>query len=175
MQRLRRGTTQAVVVLSPEIRGFTPAHGSHTAALSHLNEVLGGRVTYVLAPERPASGLFFEAIVDPADPLCGNRTLGLARLSYQGLEIVGGRLVYCRLDYVSTTLVTHELGHSLGLNHSPYIEDVMHRFIVGRTQFTRSESLSLSMLFERPAGNRYPDSDRGVAGAGSGSRTIVCN
>ncbi len=32
----------------------------------------------------------------------------------------------------------------------------------------------MSMLFERPGGNRFQDNDRDVAAAASGTRTVVC-
>jgi hypothetical protein len=41
-------------------------------------------------------------------------------------------------------------------------------------RFTRAESLTLNMLFERPGGNRFQDNDRDATAAGSGTRTIVC-
>lgn len=75
---------------------------------------------------------------------------------------------------VTAALISHELGHTTGLNHSPDSRDLMYRFITGIERFSRAESLSLGMLFERPGGNRFQDNDRDVAAASSGRRTTVC-
>lgn len=174
LERIRRGTKEAVVVVSEEIRLNGRANEAHQIAVGHINEGLAGKVTYVLAPTRPTSGVIFEASVDPADPVCAERVLGYSQLSLQSGEIIGAKVVYCRLDGVDASLVSHELGHTTGLNHSPDSRDLMYAFANRVERFSRAETLSLSMLFERPGGNRFPDNDRDVAGAGSGTRTIVC-
>jgi hypothetical protein len=43
-----------------------------------------------------------------------------------------------------------------------------------RSRFTDREGLIMNLLFERPAGNRYPDSDREATGVSLGSFTILC-
>jgi len=165
-------------VVSPEILQNDPAHGSHLTAMAWLNAALEGRFTYHLTATRPSSGVVFEARVNPADPLCADRTLAYTLNSYRSGEIVSGSIVYCRLDDVSPSLAAHELGHTVGLNHSPRAGDVMYRFqgryVPGR--FSRAEVLSMGLLFERPGGNRFPDNGRDVSAASaSGTRTTVCH
>jgi hypothetical protein len=177
LERVRRGTTEAVVVPSSEILADDQARQSHFDAVAVLNAALGGRLTYVISPTRPASGVVFEAKIDPADPLCTDRTLGYARNSVRSGEIVSGTIVYCRPEEIGLTLVAHELGHTVGLHHSPSGGDVMYRYIpqYGAPQFSTAETLTMGLLFERLAGNRYPDNDRQAAAAGAtGTHTTIC-
>jgi hypothetical protein len=73
--------------------------------------------------------------------------------------------------------VTHELGHTLGLQHSPRDREVMFRFFGARrsTRFGSREALMLRLMLERRAGNRFPDNDRAIAASGeTGTVTIAC-
>ena len=173
--RIRQNTREAVVIVSDEIRAAAHAYEAHQVAVGHLNAALDGKITYALSPTRPTTGVVFETRVDPADPVCADRVLGYARMSSQSGEIVSGHVVYCSLDQVNASLVGHELGHTMGLQHAPDGRDLMHPFIrPGRERFSRAESLILNMLFERPGGNRFPDNDRDAAAAASGQRISIC-
>jgi hypothetical protein len=174
LERIRPGTKEAVVVVTDEIRQNDRVNEAHQIAVGHLNVALAGKITYVLSPTKPTTGVIFEARLDPADPVCADRVLAYSLMSYQSGEIVGGQVVYCRLDQADAALVTHELGHTTGLNHSPDTSDVMYAFLRHVEFFSRAETLSLGMLFERPAGNRFQDNDRTVAASGSSTRTTVC-
>jgi hypothetical protein len=174
LERLRQGTTQVVVVVSEEIRQDDRANEAHQIAVGHINEALAGKVSYVLSPTTPPSGVVVEARVDPADPVCADRVLGYALMSYRSGEIVGGKVIYCALQRTDAALITHELGHTAGLNHSPERSDLMYPFITGVERFSRAETLSLGLLFERPGGNRFPDNDRDAAAAATGTRIVVC-
>lgn len=90
---------------------------------------------------------------------------------------MGGEVVYCTLTVARTKTVIHELGHTLGLQHVySYSHDVMNPQYTydRRPRFTDREGLIMNLLFERPAGNRYPDSDREATGVSLGSFTILC-
>lgn len=179
LRRIASNETQAVVAVSDEIRLDDYAHEAHADAVEELNSWLAGRLRYTLSPTSPGGGLVFEARVDPADDSCRARRV---RAYFQGRsngrgEIVGGSIVYCSLDIASSKTVVHELGHSLGLRHVySHSHDVMNPFYSydKRSRFTDREGLMMNLLFERPAGNRYPDSDRDVTGASLGSFTILC-
>lgn len=174
LQRVRRGTTEAVVVPSSDILADDRAMQAHFDAVAALNLALDGRLTYSVSATRPSSGLVFEAKVDPTDPICVDRTLGYAQNSLRSGEIASGTIVYCRPEEVRFMLVAHELGHTVGLQHSPNVGDIMYRFI-GRAgnRFSPPETLIMGLLFERPGGNRYPDNDRDVAAASRETVTVV--
>ena len=42
------------------------------------------------------------------------------------------------------------------------------------SSFSEREALAMRLLFDRPAGNRFPDTDRTVSSLSTGGRTIVC-
>jgi len=177
LERPREGTTQAVVSLSQQILDDGAAHQAHAQAVDDLNAWLGSRMRYVLAGTPPASGVVFVARVDPADAECadGTRAYFLGDYNPRG-EITGGEVVYCSLDVARSATVSHELGHSVGLQHSYGRSELMTPFFSRsrNTGFSAREGLVMNLLFERRAGNMFPDSDRAVSGAAMRSRKIVC-
>jgi hypothetical protein len=176
LERLRLGTTQAFVVVSDEIRGDDQANSTHESAVATLNTALAGQVVYALVPTRPQAGVIFDAKVDPADRECdgGVRAYSLVRL--QSGEITGGRVVYCNMEVAQSSTVAHELGHTVGLNHSPDDHELMFRFFSRRrsAEFGPRERLMMALLLERRGGNRFPDNDRDVPAGATGTFTIVC-
>jgi hypothetical protein len=167
------------VVVSEAIRENSRAHLAHEEGVALLNAALAGRVVYALAPSRPASGIVFESRVDPADPVCAenDRILAFTALNLQGGETTGGRIVFCEGDATRKEIVAHELAHTVGLQHSPDARELMARFYTpsSRRDFGELEVLSMSLLLERHAGNRFPDNDRDVPASANGTVTIVCN
>lgn len=175
LRRLSRSATQVTIVLSQELRLDDMAQQSHHLAVAATNDALGGRATYVLADSRPPSGLVIEARLDPSESLCTSKTaLAFTRLSLQGGEITSAQIVYCGLQWASTAIALHEIGHSAGFRHSFDRLDVMYPYNRTQEAFGLNERLLLWMLFERPGGNRFPDNDREVAPAVRETVTIVC-
>ena len=178
LRRLRQGTTQAFVALSEQINQDDRAHLAHEEGVAMLNAALADRVVYALAPSRPPTGVAFDSRVDSADPVCVENAgiLAFTSLNVQAGETTGGRVVFCGLDAVRKEIVAHELAHTVGLQHSPEARDLMARFYTpsSHRDFGSLEVLSMSLLFERRGGNRFPDNDRDVPASGSGTLTIVC-
>lgn len=125
--------------------------------------------------------------IDP-DVLETHDAVGLARMRYQGANVVGAELIFAsrseivgsaRADYANTLL--HEMGHALGLDHSKDTRDVMTPTTgpgsrVGTYQ--EGESAALRMMYvHRSAGTYFPDRDPGVAAASSARpvRTVIRN
>jgi hypothetical protein len=118
LERIRQGTQQAVVVISDELRLSDNANQAHQISVAHINEALAGKIIYVLSPTTPTSGVVFNVRVDTGDPECAG-ALAYTQLSVQAGEITGGKVVYCRPAESDASIITHELGHTAGLNHSP--------------------------------------------------------
>ena len=78
-----------------------------------------------------------------------------------------------RLDVARTGTVTHEFGHSVGLQHS-FVrrEEVMALFFPRSRSsvFSPREGLVMNLLYERRAGNAYPDSDRSLSATAAAAR-----
>lgn len=177
LRRFAPGVALAVVVPTADILDDDRAHAAHVAGVARLNAAARGTVTYALARERPPAGPSFSARVGPDDPSCGGRVWALTRVSLRGPEIVGGEIVYCSRDAARMAdLVVHEMGHSFGLQHSDDPRDMMFR-IFGRAHaedFRPRESEVMSLMMQRRAGNRFPDSDREVPGLSAAEALIVC-
>jgi len=179
LRRLRLGTTQVSLVPSPEIQQDGQAREAHEAAVATLNAAVAGRVVYAVAPSRPQTGIAFDTRVDPKEGLCASdsRVLAFTSLTLQSSEIVGGELVFCGLSSARTSTVTHELGHTFGLQHSPDERDLMSAVYqpgFSRTAFSASETLTMSLMMERRGGNRFPDNDRDLPATATSTLTIVC-
>lgn len=153
--------------------GFDPSMGrsidNHTEAAARMNELSGGAVVYG-SPEfgegegGPAPGTVL-ARIDADDPICENRVLALARWWCNGAnETRRAELVYCTVFQTQRpNLVLHEFAHTLGLYHSPNRDDLMFaQDTAGR--FHPREILATRLMYQRRAGNRFPDDDRQAAG-----------
>jgi hypothetical protein len=159
--------------------GFTVSLDADLAT----DPVLVAKVEEVVAEVRRVTGLPVTAGaggavtigIDP-DILEDEDAVAIAENTYRGAVIVGSRLRFARraeisggplADYGNTLL--HEMGHVIGLRHSPDDKDVMTPG-AGRgtrvAEYQPNEASCLHMLYaHRRAGNRFPDTDPGVSGA----------
>lgn len=169
---LRRVMASAVqVVLDEELWDDRPARAAHERAVALLNDATEGRVRFELRTAA-RSGVVFQAYVDGAVAAAG-------ALTYRDLnrsEVMGGRIVYANTGAArSERFVAHELGHALGLQHSIRPWDLMY-YSAAQTaaaSFSEHERLSIRLLLQRRAGNRYPDNDRTAAGASGPTTSVV--
>jgi hypothetical protein len=112
--------------------------------------------------------------------------VGVASLSFQGASIVGAVVVFAnrgeitgggRSDYRNTLL--HEMGHVLGLGHSPNDRDVMTPGVGPGSKEARyqlNEVIALHMMYShRSAGNFRPDrdSDLGARSTATPRDTVI--
>jgi len=114
-------------------------------------------------------------VVDPEDPAfsANPRAIAVTHNMFRGNEIVSSRVAVRDADVVSG-VVLHELGHVLGLGHSPYEDDVMYPVANYMQVFSERERVTLRLMYRwRKAGNSAPDRDPGPAAAARPLRKIT--
>jgi hypothetical protein len=179
------GTEQVTLVLDPTASApsIVAAHESAAVALNSANQ---GRPTYVVGPEPAAGGVALRVGIDPTRAAC---VLGVAAafVSIQSNGgtgwITGGEVVYCADVYArSPRYILHELGHTMGLQHSEggHYGDLMACQGTA-VDFSEPEKLAMKLMRLRPARNNWPDRDRplfssepGALSTGPQTTTIVC-
>jgi hypothetical protein len=124
----------------------------------------GGAVVFKPATNGPAQ---FSFSVNPSDPFFADGTIaGVTYLAMSGSNITGGRIVFRDTRNARTkAIVVHEVGHGLGLWHSPDIQDVMNVTGVSIDVVTYSDRLVrvLTFMHSRPSGQIPEDDDRRVS------------
>jgi hypothetical protein len=141
---------------------FSPqALATQAAAIERINQALGGRFRFGSPVPRSAApaGFQVQMRIFPGFEQCARYSGYTTYPSSGGTSTV----TFCSQRAAERqTLGTHELGHSFGLRHSSDPADVMHP--AARVEaFTPREMLVMSLMLQRPAGNRFPD------GVGCGS------
>jgi hypothetical protein len=179
LRRLARGITRVVVIPSEALRGDLEMQ-AHQEAADRVTAASGGQVVYVLGAERPASGSGYveTRIGGSEDTLCNQaNVLGFDQDFTRNGEIVHSLIVYCDPGSARNAVVSHEMGHTFGLHHSPEKGELMYAFFNGHgaVEFSAREGLEMRLMLQRPGGNVYPDDDRGVSSAGAtATYTTIC-
>jgi hypothetical protein len=181
LQRLRLGTTQVVVVPSPALRADPDAEGVLDAAFEELGRSAGDLVAYQEGSTAPSQGVAVETRVEPTSSVCTEtattRVRGATTVFLNDGEIERAEIVFCTsADARDLVTVTHELGHTLGLRHSPDSEELMAAVVHPRqtTSFSARERLTMHLLMQRRGGTRFPDNDRQTQGLSRRRETVVC-
>jgi hypothetical protein len=103
-----------------------------------------------------------EVRIDPSDPALGNFS-AFTRCTVVGFAIDRCEVVTRDARLANSSLLTHELGHCLGLGHSPRAGDLMRPPGVGIDGFSSHERVLLTMMYaHRRPGNAPPDDDRAL-------------
>jgi hypothetical protein len=127
-----------------------------------------------------------EVVIEVDSSVADQQAVALARLQSQGPVITGGTISFVDREEIvgrygasySNTFL-HEMGHIIGLAHSPDTGDVMTPAGGSGTsgnQFRLNEAIALHMMYvHREAGNYHPDRapQLGAASGVSLRRTVI--
>jgi len=163
LARLRPDITQVSIIPSLEIQADPLAMATHQQAAQKITRATNSQVVFVVDPDASA-GMIVRVSIDPTINASGIAAAGGRQ--FYGLEIDQGVISY-QYEVLARDiqLVLHELGHILGMRHSLDDRDIMnlHGPIDPSTNdYTSREKLTMRMMLQRRAGNRFPDNDQGV-------------
>ena len=151
--------------------------------LRKTQEVVAEVVRRTGLPVSVGPGGACRILIDPT--ILDDDAIGQASWTFRGATIVSAEVKFARVqeisggvnaDYANTLL--HEMGHVMGLGHSPSTRDVMTPGSGPGTrvgEFQPSEAVTLHMMYgHRVAGNLPPDRDPALSGRSSAApRTVV--
>ncbi len=187
LYRMRPQFQGARIVPEDALRRDERAMRSIREAAASMADVTG--MPYVIGSRsEDPSNLLISMTVNPQDPLFNQpgyeNAAAFVDIGYDWYTIANATIVFRTTEIARTSATLHELGHTLGLWHTPTRGDVMSNLPLPWSEraqeFSRRERLIIKLLFGRRPGNQFPDNDRqakywwGSSSGSSGHWIIAC-
>jgi len=176
LRRLGTGTTQVRVVLPADLAGDATASAYHQLAADHMNTAVEGRFRYTIGTSAVAGSLNVTVAVNPGGVSCTTNIAAYASVTTSSDGVITAvSITYCEARWARNgRVILHEMAHTIGLRHSAIRGDIMGP-AADIDLFTDRELLVMRLMYQRPAGNTFPDNDRATSGVSSPrEETILC-
>ncbi len=176
LRRLGTSTTQVRLVLPADLAADSTVAAYHQLAADHMNTAVEGRFRYTIGTSAVTGSLNVPVAVNPAGASCTTNIAAYASVTTStGGVITAVSITYCEARWArSGRVILHEMAHTIGLRHSAIRGDIMGP-AADIDLFTDRELLIMRLMYQRPAGNTFPDNDRATSGVSSPrEETIVC-
>jgi hypothetical protein len=174
--RLRRPQGARVTIV-PDALVWEDAEAlaAHHAAANALGAATRNAVVFDVR-EGAGTGTVVRTTVDADDPAMAGRS-ALAYRTTAGNSITSGKIAFRTLEVARmATVVTHEVAHTFGLEHSSDPADLMYPIVTAESKtLSARERLVIELMLLRRPGNQFPDNDRdSVTAQGERVERIAC-
>lgn len=178
MQRVQPGTTEILLWPADALRADPRAMTALGTAVERMAATF--ELRFRVVDEQPAAGFVIVIRQGTLETPCIS-CAGVRTAASNPYEIVGGDVYIGSIGARNPGLWIHEVGHVLGLNHSPRRGlDVMAQLPPNQPpDFSELELVTVRMMMRRPPSKLFPDDDtqlwpfsRSVAGRDG---FIVCD
>jgi hypothetical protein len=176
MRRVGPATTEILLWPDDALRADSRAMTALATAVERLAATFELRFTVV--DHQPAGG--FVVVIRMGTLTTPCVSCASYRTSSNSVEIIGGEVYIGAIGARNPGLWIHEIGHVLGLFHSPrHGLDVMAQAPPNQPpDFSELELVTIRMMMRRPPGKLFPDDDTSVSRssrAGPVGQAFVCD